>query len=576
MNRLFSKLHIRSHKPKPQIVTYQYPDASLLGVPNEILFEILGALEYPIREFHSLARVCRRFNEMVTPLLYENVVLLARESSAKYISEDARHRLQKLDETLGSKRQFVQHFGLQLPDSPSTELVKTSHRPSLAQALVGFLEKMPDHSLKSFVWDTDLMCPENIFHKVQRSQCKSIETIFIRPEYFESWNPWTNVFNSSLNVVDEWLILSTLETHFPNLESFSCGRLDEHHHGGILEYDPSQERQLLASEESKTLSYPSLKLLSFDLSRTLKRLFQAKCLDGIQQLPNLTALYARDNSHIMKLLYNFDPVIPIRLTILHIDMCAGPVLSRFLLAFQGLVDLDIYLSLDEKYYIPAAPIVNHNKTLRRLGLYMKAGNLRVAEPLPEQLMYELGRSLPDLEELCAPLLAMGKYDPFARDRFPGFKFLWIINMSPDPAHLDSEPEYWWIPSSGDGHKTEKNWPGIGSDLCERDKYLPRKLVAVAIAHIPRTNTGYIDTNRFKPVENRLYELSSQGKMLTWKTISLPDLVEKYPSLLSPFMSTIDLPISKTYRHRPVKDIFSGQKRQTVHIENLTLQRIQVP
>lgn len=145
-------------------------------------------------------------------------------------------------------------------------------------------------------------------------------------------------------------------------------------------------------------------------------------LDSISQFPNVRAFHSRF-SLTSCLLSNFDPKVPIRLRTLEVQGCNITVLSNFLLAFQGLRDLDIMVSPDEDY-LDSAPILHHAATLKRLALWKLVdppGRGPMIMPTPFPLMKSLGVGLEQLEELCAALTQ--EYDPFQENHFPGLKLL---------------------------------------------------------------------------------------------------------------------------------------------------------
>ncbi|KAF3931600.1 hypothetical protein ABW19_dt0210148 [Dactylella cylindrospora] len=333
--------------------------------------------------------------------------------------------------------------------------------------------------------------------------------------------------------------------HIQNLETLSFDFYNRTYYY-FQSFDSPPALEALAhvrGPESYNVSYPQISVFGLNNSNESRAVISEMKLESISQMPNLRSLYVRNEPWIMALFRNVDTTIPIRLTTLHVQYCNSSVLEKFLVQFQGLVDLDIQVSAKDRY--PATiSILHHKSTLRRLALWKSSSWLAGTDPLPIDTMHDLGSGLLNLRELCAPLPRLT--DPFESGRFPSLRFLWVYNMSRISSNPDFEPDYWWIPSSN--HNTNRQkcsalWLGNIPRVYRCPKFIPPNFKAVAIGDSTRLDDIFRGT--FTECAGcRLYELLEQGHTLMWQTVSMEELAVKYPDLLSPYSETISLPLAQ--------------------------------
>ncbi|KAK6510667.1 hypothetical protein TWF506_009769 [Arthrobotrys conoides] len=225
------------------------------------------------------------------------------------------------------------------------------------------------------------------------------------------------------------------------------------------------------------------------------------------------------------------------------------------MAFQGLRNLDVFVSQEEDYLEPA-PILHHAETLKRLALWkVVQHNTQIPMmPIPSSLMKSLGEGLSKLEELCATLPR--EHDPFEGNRFPKLKLLWLYNNNPNRSSIDFTPEYPWIPPTNDEIKYHPEWILKNSTLqldltAHPSLTIPKNLTALAIGHYNRVvdleaelNLGF-DGN-LKCTE-RLYErILEDDDRIVWRRIGMRELARVNPELLSPYEDAFGVRLMKRH------------------------------
>ncbi|KAK6344250.1 hypothetical protein TWF696_007892 [Orbilia brochopaga] len=555
--------------PSPA-VSIPDPTVPALCLPVEIWLEILhhvGTDPQPQYTYAALAQVCKRLNEIVTPFVYESLILPAWQLPTE----------PELKAAIIAKVWSTRSFGMFCPDTVAWKylLVQKPGSDDVVpqEYLADIINAIPEGQLHSLVWSCCIPLAPDLYKIILDRQSNisslwlNVRDLPVTPQpNIRSANSnrssnsvvnltdFPNLRHLSLhggiysNIPDIVNILSSVEPIFNNLKTFTLGALDitYHHHMHHGEADTSR---YTAGAESLTISYPKLETLAFDLSSgTWRTLGQLK-LERISQLPNLTSLYARSNLDGMRLLKHFDPAVPIRLTTLHVECCRNDILADFLYAFQGLVDLDIVVSAQQEY-ISARPIIHHKESLRRLSIRSakrpQLGNgsfMYGTDPLPLGLMRSLGDYLQNLEEFCATL-AKFQEDPFEGSRFPNARLLWIYSHMQE----NSEPEFWWIPSTSNRENQRKfRMPTSPGPQRMGTKSLPKQLKVIAIGNYPRLNHPY-------PGPPRVYELIGRDFFITWKKIDLRQLVDKYPDFLSPYSNCMNSPLLKRQMRFQVTEI----------------------
>ncbi|KAF3922665.1 hypothetical protein ABW21_db0202560 [Orbilia brochopaga] len=558
-----------SSEPGPPVPTVIPPEIHL---PVEIWLDILyyvGTSPQSQYTYASLASVCRRLNIIVTPFLYESLILPLWQ-----LAKD-----RELQTGLIAKACVARQFGLFCPEQIPWKLyIEGEKRPGVKyfdpfgltpqyggkrfpryppQLTVDkILNAIPAGQLETFVWSCNIPLGSVLYDNIRYRQ-PNITTLWLKVQDLTlpglnssipdssnfskdvfSLASFTNLQHLSLHgniepsagfsdggfsqrgsVSD---ILSTIDPIFKNLKTLSLGA---HHEGFKYQHrgdnGPADTPIPRASAESLHISYPNLETFAFDpvcgTSQTLQRLK----LERISQLPNLTSLYAPNRTENMRFLKYWSPDIPIRLTTLHVDCCRNDVLIDFLFAFQGLVDLDIVMSPWEESF-NARPIIHHKETLRRLSIRsiekMVAGHgcsMYGTEPISAELMRTLGDYLDNLEELCVTLCGTG--DPFDKFRFKNLRLLWVYNHQ---TPKKCEPDFWWFPCGDEStNKSRFRMPSVPDPQGSVLKCLPKNLKIVVAGNYPRQN-------RHPNGVPRVYELIGRDFFITWKRVDLRQLATK--------------------------------------------------
>ncbi|KAJ6259709.1 hypothetical protein Dda_5347 [Drechslerella dactyloides] len=547
----------------PGITAEPAPIPPALCLPVEIWLEILHHVgPQPHYTYTILARVCKLLNDIVTPLLYEALILPAWQLPDE----------PKLKSAIIAKAWSTRQFGMFCQDAVAWRYALMEKRVDgmVRQLyLADILNAIPNGQLHSFIWSCCIPFPKMLYDAIIDRQ-QNISTLWLNiqdlklptfdnhiPEMTEpvstefDFSRFPNLrhlsLHGSMDSTRDYLtnILSSIAPIFKNLKTFTLGSL-EVTYGPHMHHGEADTRLYAADKSSLSISYPTLETLAFDLSAGTRFTLQHLKLQRLSQLPNLKSLYARNNIEGMRLLRHIDPAVPIRLTTLHVDCCRNEILSDFLHAFQGLVDLDIVTSAQEDY-TSARPIINHSATLRRLS---------IRNPIPIGLLHSLGDHLDKLEELCATLCKSD--DPFSKGRFPNLRLLWIYAHPQEK----SEPEFWWFPSTDTS--TNKRKFRMPSSLMMQGTStlaLPKSLKTVAVGNYPRLDYPF----QSAPF---VYELIGRDFFITWKRVNLQQLAAKYPDFLSPYSNCMNTPVVKRQMRFQVHDE-DGEHQNLISFANQT-------
>ncbi|KAK6511598.1 hypothetical protein TWF481_000513 [Arthrobotrys musiformis] len=544
--------------------------ATLAALPEEILLQILIYVSNSTTDSLAVLHTSKRLSRIIKPLLYRTILLPARKVCYAYGSKGVQDRILSVASNIDFIAQYIQDFGLCRGETA----LKTPIRGIEYQVVSGIqslLTKVPPGQLLSFRWDIHARCPAKLIHHLHDHQ-RNLETLII---YHRSFNHFVQPPYFTFNLLNfknlchlciygympkpEYERLTAqLPTILQTLKTLVVVQLRPGHHLQQAQW-PSRfiDRMTGRSPKSYELIYPSLETFAYDNNDAFTiSLFAALSLESISQLPNLRALHSRFFLT-TRLIVNFDPRVPILLQTLEVWWCNMRLLSKFLLAFQGLVNLDILVPQPEDF-IDAAPILHHATSLRSLALW-KVRSIATQGPfmvpMPHSLMMSLGKGLQKLEEFCATLHP--DYDPFKEHLFPNLKLLWAYNSDTrDLSPPDIMPKHPWMPPQLKRAKDRPEWTRKNT-LLQRDLSaypdltIPKTLKAVAFGHFQRVFGGSIQVNGVFHREDVDDEVGESGNnIISWRRIAMGDLVKKYPDLLSPYEATFGVPLMERYAPGP--------------------------
>ncbi|KAK6334992.1 hypothetical protein TWF718_010433 [Orbilia javanica] len=535
---------------------------TLTTLPDPILLQILTyVLQTSPNTTLPLLTTSKKLYKLSKPLVYTTILLPAYSTGG-----------------------YIQHFGL-CQAEPAIEIKEDSEKARIAEEVVSILEKIPEGQLRSFRWDIRTKCPKAILTTLHTRQ-QNLETIIIHypsfslnpespgsssgsssttntltrklkglvskhPSFTFNLPPFQNLQHlciyGSIPKAEKEKLVTHINTILKNLKTFVIAELSTIHHFWQLQRHTAESNKHKKTKKPRELiTYPLLETFASDDNILGSILSTQLNLDSISQLPNLRSFHSRC-SLTPHLLSNFNPKVPILLKTLEVQGCKIEILSKFLLAFQGLKNLDI-LALPEEDYLDPTPILHHAATLKRLALWKVVQlNNRAPTmiPIPAPLMKSLGDGLPVLEEFCATLPR--EHDPFEPNQFQSLTLLWLYNNNPNPSSTNFTPEYPWLPPRNDNLKSFPQWTQTDNLTLERDLTthpnltIPKNLKAIAIGHCNRVinletkaNIRSIDNSMYT---ERLYERVKEGKAdnaIAWRRIGMKDLVRKHPDLMSPY------------------------------------------
>ncbi|KAK6529528.1 hypothetical protein TWF281_008700 [Arthrobotrys megalospora] len=538
------------------------------ALPEEILLQILTEVSQSANDSCVVSLVSKRLNRIVTPIIYSTIVLPARKGSSRHGSIDVRVKLQMLRSTIDWAAQYIQHLGIYAPEGP-LDIGSYPERAQVCEAVLPILVKIPPGQLRSFMWPYHARPFPPIITHIQKHQ-QNLETLICYPETitgslrdagipttpFAFQNLRHMCIRGYINGTQIQELIECIRDIFRKLETLTVTTLV----GDQLFWPFMRGNNVKVHPRSQTSNrdtYPLIKTFGCEGDDFWSRLLTNLNLWSISQLPNIRSLYARVclSQH---LLGNIDPKVPILLTTLDVQGCTTRILSEFLLAFQGLRNLDVLIDSGEDYLQPA-PIEHHAATLKRLALWRAGGVLTHSVPglipIPPSLMASLGDELKVLEEFCAPVPR--EHDPFEGRRFPALKLIWLYNSNSDPSRLDYPPNYPWTPPPIWAIKDSPEWTLRDSAL-EREidlptTSLPKNLKAVAIGHYARLMNLYRDSEytRSQPRPGytaSLYEqVGDVSKRIAWKRISMKEFSSKHPGLLSPNENTFGVELLERHQ-----------------------------
>ncbi|KAF3206252.1 hypothetical protein TWF192_000984 [Orbilia oligospora] len=494
---------------------------------------------------------------------------------------DVRERINTLTSNIDAIAPYIQEFGLCQAEHV-LEIRGSTEKLQIAEDLVPILAKIPVGQLRSFRWDIRTNCPKSIISNLHTHQ-KNLETIIIYHPTFDRVSEATTFTHKLKNLVTspkpftfdlqvfqnlrhlciyghisseaKQRLMNQLPISLKTLKTFIMVHLPHGHHLWPL-FRRVDTSNIKKSKSFMGITYPYLETFADDNNAFGAILSKHLNLESISQFPNLRAFHSRFFLS-STLLSNFDPKVPIRLRTLEVQGCSIEILSNFLLAFQGLQDLDVLVLPGEDYPDPV-PILHHAETLKRLVLWKVGqpfGRLPRLAPIPFALVRSLGKGLGRLEEFCATIPP--EHDPFEGNLFSELKLLWLYNTNSKRSNIDSASGFPWIPPTTKYEiKSHPQWVIKNQTLqlditAHPNLTIPRNLKALAIGHYNRVvdleaeaNPNHIvNSNRTE----RLYERVKEGNdTVIWKRIGMRELVRKYPDLISPYEDAFGVPLMKRY------------------------------
>ncbi|KAK6354071.1 hypothetical protein TWF730_008489 [Orbilia blumenaviensis] len=386
------------------------------ALPEEILLHTLTYVSESLEDTLAVSITCKKLNRIMRPLLYGTVLISPRKASSELGPVDAQATMDSLLSQVNLIAPYIQHFGL-CKAEPALDLSREISRERVTEDLMLILAKIPPGQLRSLRWDGNFSYPESIAEHLQTYQ-KNLETLIIdlwcntsyqdpkKVKFSLDIFAFRNVrhlclYSSSMPFSNVQWLLANISKLLINLKTLAVMRSNRGYHLWTST-QPTDEGIYSRSRTSFEIIYPFLETLACDDDDFGSQLPHHLGLESISQFPNLRSLYSRLCLS-SRWLSNFDPKVPILLTTLEVQDCIMTVLSKFLLAFQGLVNLDIAVSPGEDY-LDDAPILHHAATLKRLVLW-KTGRFGRSNqglmPIPLPLMRSLGKGLERLQEFCA-------------------------------------------------------------------------------------------------------------------------------------------------------------------------------
>ncbi|KAK6335039.1 hypothetical protein TWF718_010481 [Orbilia javanica] len=390
----------------------------------------------------SLSLVSKKLNSIVSPLLYETVIINLNDfqdsKAYKYASLLVyEHRYVHL----------IKNFGVR-GMKPKLEPWKRIIFHTLNCMTLGLLKLFESDQLRNFVWSTDMALTSVIVKELQNRQkllqgiwvssSDAVGSGFTDDSLFKIFNDLGSIrdlhFSGILDLQSLFEFLRNPETMPQNLHRLTIGAS-----GGVFG-QWSRSINLTTPDDSADINlgpasqsfpkFPDLKYLSltgidlgllteFDSSFRIDRIFDVK---------NLQTLKLIDINEISVTL-NYLQVLPMNLKTFHIrGKEPGIAIENILGSFTGLEEL--YLDLESyessRWNNMCQNIRNHKATLVRL--YARLSSDGYGGEFGDTFLRSLRgeNKFPKLLELCCPLKDFYEFRSFSRDYLPKLQLLWLL------------------------------------------------------------------------------------------------------------------------------------------------------